>query len=127
MIKIGTLLLVNGILTAFYAVLLLLFPEKFFEMRGMPHDAYAIFIARLMGPSQVGYAILSILAARSNNRATMRLVALISFITWTLGGLILLLGKVTLEMNASVWMDIVFAAVFSLAFGYHVFLKPQEQ
>ena len=71
--------------------MLLLAPETFFfEMRGMHADAYAIFMARLMGPSQVGYAVLSLAASRLQNRETLRLVAIVNFITWTLGLIVLL-------------------------------------
>ena len=127
MMTINTLLLINGILTASYAVILLFMPETlFFEMRAMPSDAYAIFMARLMGPSQVGYAVLSIAASKLQNRETLRLVTIVNFITWTLGLIVLLAGKLTLETNALVWMDIAFAVIFSLAFAYYVFFEPKS-
>jgi hypothetical protein len=126
MLTIRTLLLVNGVLTALYAVMLLFMPEKlFFELRGMHPDAYAIFMARLMGPAQVGYAVLSIAASKLQNRETLRLVTIVSCITWTLGLIVFLVGKLTLEMNALVWADISTAVIFSLAFAYFVFFKPE--
>ena len=126
MITINTLLLINGILTALYAVILLFMPKVFFEMRGMTTDAAAIFMARLMGPSQVGYAVLSIAASKLQHRETLRLVTIVNFITWTLGLIIFLVGKLTLEMNGVVWMDIAFAVIFSSAFAYYVFSKPKS-
>ena len=127
MVTIHTLLLINGILTAVYAVILLFMPETFFfELRGIHTDAYAIFMARLMGLSQIGYAVLSIAASKLQNGETVRLVTIVNFITWTLGLIVLLVGKLTLEMNALVWMDIAFAVIFSVAFAYHVFSKPKS-
>ena len=122
--KIKTLLLINGILTALYAVMLLFMPEKFLEMRGMHTDAYGMFVILLLGvPSQTGYAVLSIIASRSHNGETLRLVSIISCITWTLGLVVLLYGKMKLEMSAMVWGDIAFAMIFSIAFAYYVFSK----
>jgi hypothetical protein len=125
-VTINTLLLINGILTAFYAVLLLFMPATFFEMRAMPGDAIAIFMARLLAPSQVGYAVLSIVASRLQNLETLRLVTIVNFITWTLGLIVFLVGKLTLEMNALVWVDIAFAVIFSSAFAYFVFARSKS-
>jgi len=122
--KIKTLLLINGILTALYAVMLLFMRENFLEMRGMHTDAYGMFIILLFGvPSQTGYAVLNILVSRSQNQETLQLVSTINFITWTLGLIILLYGKMKLEMSAMVWGDIAFAMIFSIAFAYYVFSK----
>lgn len=127
MIKINTLLLINGIFTAFYAVILLFMPEKFLETHGMHTEAYGIFMIRLLGgPSQVGYAVLSIVASKLQNREILRLVAIVNFITWTSGAILFLVGKLTLEMNALIWMEIAFAIVFSLAFASYIFSKPKD-
>ena len=94
MIKIKTLLLINAILTAVYAAMLLFMPANFFEMRGMDTNEFGLFITQLLGgPSQIGYAVLSLLASRSTNSETIRLAVIINFITWSLGLLIFLFGK----------------------------------
>jgi hypothetical protein len=95
-------------------------------MRAMPGDAIAIFMARLLAPSQVGYAVLSIVASRLQNLETLRLVTIVNFITWTLGLIVFLVGKLTLEMNALVWVDIAFAVIFSSAFAYFVFARSKS-
>ncbi len=124
MIKINTLLRINGILTAFYAVTLLFAPGSFFEMRGMHPDASGIFVTQLLGvPSQFGYAFLSIMASRLNNPETLRLVAIVNCITWTLGLIVLVYGKMTLGMNGMLWGDISAALIFSLAFASCLFAK----
>jgi len=33
----------------------------------------------------------------------------------------------TLEMNSMVWMDIVIAAIFSIAFAYFAFFKTKQK
>lgn len=125
--KLKTLLLINAILTAVYATMLLLIPEKFFEMRGMNTNEFGLFITRLLGgPSQIGYALLSFYASRSASSDVIRLVSRISFVTWTLGLAVFLFGKLTLSMSNMVWGDIFMAAIFALAFGYFSFIKTTD-
>ena len=119
--RVDKLLLVNGILTALYAVMLLFTPGQFFDMRGLEHTAAALFVTRLLGgPAQIGYAVLSIVASRRPSEETRRLVCVINAITWSSGLIILATGALTLRTTGLIYMDIAVALVFSLAFAIRV-------
>ncbi len=44
---------------------------------------------------------------------------------WGIGGVVILLGKLTIEtMSAIAWVDVGFAVIFTLIWGYYLLAKP---
>lgn len=123
--SVKTLLIITAILDGLYAVNLLLMPQTFLEMHGLSIDAATIFTTRLLSPAVISDTLLALLGlSLVHNQGALRAIAFKFFVSWGLGGLVILLGKLTIEsMSAVAWVDVGFAAIFT-AMWVSFFAKP---
>jgi len=127
MSKIKSLLLITALIDAIYAVALVFMPDKFVEMHGLQISDAAIFTTRLLSPAVISDCLLALFGITLlQSREAQRAIALKFFLSWGIGGVVILLGKLTIEtMSAIAWVDVGFAAIFTLIWGYYLFAKPK--
>ena len=125
-INVKTLLIVTAVLDGLYAVNLLFVPQKFLEMHGLSVDAATLFTTRLLAPAVISDTLLALFGLSFlHSQEALRAIAFKFFLSWGIGGLVILMGKLTIEsMSTVAWVDVGFAAIFT-AMWIYVFAKPQ--
>lgn len=114
------LLIITAILDGLYAVTLLLTPGQFLAMHGLGVNEAMLFTTRLLSPAVISDALLALFGLYLlNSREALRAIAFKFFVSWGIGGAVILMGKLTIEsMSAAAWVDVAFAAIFTGLWAY---------
>lgn len=115
--KTNYLLLIAGISSAMYAIILLFFPQEFLEMHGVKTDVNGILFARTTGSLAFGYALLGLFSGKIQSVEAIRLASITNFGAWTATFIVMMIAKTTLQFNSFIWADLAFCLLFSIAFG----------
>ena len=122
--KFRTLLIITAVLDGLYAVNLLFMPAVFLEMHGLNVSETALFATRLLAPAVLSDCLLALFVLNSQSWEAMRAVAFKFCVSWGIGGLVILIGKLTVaSMSAAAWVDAGFALIFTVAYGYYLFTR----
>jgi hypothetical protein len=121
--KTNTLLLISGIASVLYAIILLAFPKFFLDLHGITTDEIGIFFLRVAGTLCIGYAILGLFSVNVKSADGLQLACRANFGAWTTMLFVMIYAKTTLPFNSFIYMDIAFSALFSILFATKAFSK----
>lgn len=121
--KTNTLLIISGIASAFYAIILLAAPKFFLDMHGIATDEIGIFFLRVAGTLCIGYAILGLLSVNVSSEDGLKLACRANFGAWATMLCVMLYAKSALPFNSFIYMDIAFSALFGILFATKSFSK----
>jgi hypothetical protein len=121
--KLGTILLANGILGLGYGLVLLAVPAQFLQLYGVELGGPGpTEIARLLGASLFGYGALGVLARAETSPSGA--VATGFLVADGLGFLVTLHGMLTGASNALGWSSVGIYLALTAAFAYLRFAAP---
>lgn len=128
MSRIKPLLVITAIIDAMYAVALVFTPDLFLTMHGLDSSASSLFTTRLLAPAVISDCLLALLGLRLlHSQDALRAIAFKTFVSWGIGGIVIALGKLTLpQMSAMAWVDVGFAAIFTVIWAYYFFSPAQR-
>lgn len=121
--KSNTLLLIAGIASAFYAIILLALPSFFAEIHGITTDEYGLLFIRSTGALCVGYVVLGFAGAKIKSDDGLKLALHANLGGWLTMFCVMLFAKFTLQFNFFIYLDLGFCALFSILFGFKSFAK----
>ena len=121
--KSNTLLLIAGIASAFYAIILLVSPTFFAELHGITTDEYGLLFIRSTGALCIGYVVLGLAGAKIKSEEGLKLAIHSNFAAWLAMFCVMLFAKFTLQFNTIIYLDLSFCALFSILFGFKSFTK----
>jgi hypothetical protein len=125
MMKLQNLFTINLIFAIIFGVSCAVFPSWVFQLYGLPADASAIWVCRLVGGSILGYATLMWFGRKAASLDARRAIALALFAQDSVG----LIASLEIQLKGIVnlfgWFSLALYAVLALAYAYFLFIRPQ--
>lgn len=124
--KIKGLLIIKAIVSLVFGILLLVIPAKLCSILGMELSSNGIFMAREYGGALIGIFFLCWFARNSEASKALNAIIIFGFVYDFVNLIVSLVTKVSGIMNFLGWGIVAIYLVFTLGFGYFLFLKPKE-
>jgi hypothetical protein len=124
--KLTHLFTLNLFFAIFFGVSCFLFPYWVYQLYGLVGDDAAIWTARLVGGSILGFATLMWFGRKAASRDARRAIALALLIQDTIGFLASLEIQLTGKTNAFGWLSLALYGVLAFAYAFFLFLRPED-
>ena len=105
----------NAIASAVFGLAALLVPTALASLYGITFDDAAVYAARLLGGSYVGYAIASFLTRDTADPATRRAIAAANVFAWATGCVVSTFAQVQGLANGFGWATAALELIFAVA------------
>ncbi|HTJ61948.1 MAG TPA: hypothetical protein VL333_12230 [Candidatus Saccharimonadales bacterium] len=110
-----TIATANAIASVLFGLAALLVPTALASLYAITFDGAAVYVARLLGGSYVGYAIASFLTRDTADPATRRAIAAANVFAWVSGCVVSTFVQVQGLANGFGWATAALELVFALA------------
>lgn len=124
--RLSTLFTLNAIVAALYGLAFLIVPGALASLYGAALGPGGVYVARLFGAVVLGYAVLSWFAKDAVESGARRAIVLGFLVAWALGLVAALTGQLTGAVNALGWSTVLIYLLFTLGYGYFLFVKGSE-
>jgi hypothetical protein len=124
--KLRHLFTINLIIAIFFGVSCALLPRWVFQLYGLTAGDEAIWTARLVGGSILGYATLMWFGRTAASGAARRAIALALLTQDAIGFVASLEFQLTGKVNVFGWLSLALYGVLALAYAFLLFLRPQD-
>ena len=124
--RFSTLFTLNAIVAALYGLAFLIFPGALASLYGAALGPGGVYVARFFGAVVLGYAVLSWFAKDAVESGARRAIVLGFLVAWALGLVAALTGQLTGAVNALGWSTVLIYLLFTLGYGYFLFVKGSE-
>lgn len=104
----------------------LLAPVAMASVFGVTLDEVGAFQTRLLGTAYLGYAVIAWFAREVRDITAQRAIALGTFLSWTLGMVVTVVGIVTGHAGPQTWLLVAVGVTFAAAWGYLSFVDRTE-
>ena len=104
----------NAIASVLFGLAALLVPTALASLYAITFDNAAVYAARLLGGSYVGYAIASFLTRDTGDRATRRAIAAANVFAWAAGCVVSTFAQVQGLANGVGWATAALELVFAI-------------
>jgi hypothetical protein len=123
--KLRHLFTVNIIIAAFFGLGCAIFPELIYWLYGIVPDEAAIWSARLVGGSILGFATLMWFGMRTASVEARRAIALALLLQDAVSFIASLFFQLTGKVNLFGWFSLALYCALALAYAYFLVLRPQ--
>ena len=110
-----TIATANAIASVLFGLAALLVPTALASLYAITFDGAAVYVARLLGGSYVGYAIASFLTRDTSDPATRRAIAAANVFAWATGCGVSTFAQVQGLANGFGWATAALELVFAIA------------
>jgi len=124
--KLRHLFAVNFFIAVFFGLACSILPRWVFQLYGAAYDDAAIWSARLVGGSILGYATLMWFGFRAAFVEARRAIALALLVQDGIGFIASMEIQLHGSVNAFGWSNPLLYALLALAYAYFFFLRPQN-
>ena len=108
----------NAIASVLFGLAALLVPTALASLYAITFDNAAVYAARLLGGSYVGYAIASFLTRDTGDRATRRAIAAANVFAWAAGCVVSTFAQVQGLANGVGWATAALELVFAIGWTW---------
>ena len=123
--KLRHLFTINIFIAAFFGLGCAIFPELIYWLYGIVPDEAAIWSARLLGGSILGFATLMWFGMRTASVEARRAIALALLLQDAVSFIASLFFQLTGQVNLFGWFSLALYGVLALAYAYFLVLRPQ--
>jgi hypothetical protein len=124
--KLRHLFAINFVIAVFFGLSCALLPRWVFQLYGAAYDDAAIWTARLVGGSILGYATLMWFGFRAASIEARRAIALALLVQDGIGLIASLEIQLAGSVNAFGWISSALYAFLALAYAYFFFIRKQN-
>ena len=112
----GTTFLVHVIVAGVFGLVLLLIPDMYARLTGLPVMDWAMSIARMLGATQIGLSVSSWLACKETSWDRIKIVLQMQVVWSIIGTFAAAYGVIFGGFPAVYWTDVFIMAAFAVAF-----------
>jgi hypothetical protein len=124
--KLRHLFAINFVIAVFFGLSCALLPRWVFQLYGVAYDDAAIWSARLVGGSILGYATLMWFGFRAASIEARRAIALALLVQDGIGFIASMEIQLSGGVNAFGWISSALYAFLALAYAYFFFIRKQN-
>jgi len=124
--KLKHMFTINLFIAVFFGVSCALFPRWAFHLYGLAPDQAAIWMARTLGGSILGFATLMWFGRRAASDETRRTIALALLVQDTFGFFASVEIQLTGSINALGWSNLILYGGLALAYAFFLFIRPKN-
>jgi hypothetical protein len=124
--KLRHLFAVNFCIAVFVGLACSIFPRWVFQLYGAAFDDAAIWSARLVGGSILGFATLMWYGFKAASVEARRAIALALLVQDGIGFIASMEIQLTGSVNAFGWSNPILYGILALAYAYFFFVRPQN-
>ncbi len=124
--KLRHLFTINLFIAIFFGLSCALLPGWVFRLYGLPADDPAIWTARLVGGSILGFATLMWFGRKTASIEARRAIALALLAQDAIGCVASIEIQLTGKVNAFGWLSLALYGVLALAYAYYLFIRPED-
>jgi hypothetical protein len=124
--KLRHLFAVNFCIAVFFGLACSIFPRWVFQLYGAAFDDAAIWSARLVGGSILGFATLMWYGFKAASVEARRAIALALLVQDGIGFIASMEIQLTGSVNAFGWSNPILYGILALAYAYFFFVRPQN-
>ena len=124
--KLRHLFAVNFCIAVFFGLACSIFPHWIFQLYGAAFDDAALWSARLVGGSILGFATLMWYGFKAASVEARRAIALALLVQDGIGFIASMEIQLTGSVNAFGWSNPVLYGILALAYAYFFFVRPQN-
>ncbi|MDX1438048.1 MAG: hypothetical protein R3335_14645 [Anaerolineales bacterium] len=118
---------VSAVVFLFSGLLWLVAPEASVASNGVELDPYSVYFLRLIGGYNTALAVLAFMVSGMVYSPARRAVAISFFVLQVISVIVNLMAVFGgIVSGAWGWIGVAFNLVFIVAFGYFIFLRPEE-
>ena len=110
-----TVAMANAVASAVFGLASLLVPTALASLYAITFDDAAVYAARLLGGSYVGYAVVSFLTRDTADPATRRAIAAANVVAWATGCVVSTFAQVQGLANGFGWATAALELIFAVA------------
>ena len=122
-----TIAIANAIASVVFGLAALLVPNALASLYAITFDNAAVYAARLLGGSYVGYAIASFMTRDTSDPATRRAIAAANVFAWATGCVVSTLAQVQGLANGVGWATAALELVFAIAWSWTYVAEPTSR
>jgi hypothetical protein len=122
--KLRHLFMINIVFAAFFGSACAIFPRFVFGLYGVTPQEAALWSARLVGGSILGFASLMWFGARSLSADTRKAIALALLVQDAICMIASIDFQLTGTVNSFGWLSIALYAVLTIGYAFFLFIKP---
>ena len=123
MVSLNLLFTINTIVGLVFALGFLILPEQLISFYGASIEPATVYVARLFGALILGFITILWFARNSDESEARRAIVMGGFVGWVVGLIAALLGQFSGAVNNLGWVNVVIYFLFSLDFGYFLFVR----
>jgi hypothetical protein len=124
--KLRNLFTINLFLAIFFGIACSLFPRWVFQLYGLTADEAAIWTARLVGGSILGFATLMWFGRKTASPEARRAIALALLAQDAIGCVASIEIQLTGKVNVFGWFSLALYGVLALAYAFFLFVRPED-
>ncbi len=125
--KLKNLLIVKALVSVIFGILLLGIPAKLGSILGLELSSHGVFMAREYGGALIGIFCLCWFSRNSEGSKALNAIILFGFIYDLVNLTVSLTAKLSGTLNSFGWGIVAIYLLFTLGFGYFLFLKPKTE
>jgi hypothetical protein len=119
------LFMITAVVSVIFGVLFLVVPATTMDLYGVTLDEAAVWIARLLGASFLGFGVVAWLAKDAEASRARRAIEVGYFAGFAIGFVVDLLGQLSGVFNGLGWVTVIIYLLFAAGYGYFAFMKPE--
>ena len=117
---------INIFFAIFFGGLCSLFPRRVFNLYGLAPDNAAIWTARLVGGSILGFATLMWFGQKTKSIDSRRAIAFALFIQDVIGCIASVEFQFSETVNNFGWFSLALYGILAIAYAFFLFVKPEN-
>jgi len=125
-VKLKQLFTINFPIAVFFGSTCSLFPALVLQMYGLPVDAAAIWVTRLVGGSILGFATLMWFGRKTATVESRRSIALALLVQDIVGFIASMEIQLIGNINALGWTNLILYGLLAIGYAYFLFLRPGD-
>ncbi len=124
--KLRRLFAINFFVAVFFGLACSIFPHWIFQLFGAAYDPAAVWSARLVGGSILGFAALMGFGIRTASGEARRAIALALLLQDGIGFIASMEIQLSGNVNAFGWANPILYGLLALAYAFFVFVRPRD-
>lgn len=122
--KLSTLMTINAVVALVFAIAFVLFPGQVISWYGVTESAALKFTGQLYGAALLSFGVLTWMARNAAASEARKAIVTALFCGEAVGFVISLIAQLGNVVNAFGWSTVAIYLIFTLGFGYFLFVKP---
>jgi hypothetical protein len=124
--KLRHLFALNIFFALFFGLSCPLLPRWVFSLYGVTADDAAVWTARLVGGSILGFATLMWFGLKASSAETRRAIAIALIVQDTIGCIASIHFQLTADVNIFGWLSLSLYGLLAVAYAYFVIARPES-